>query len=343
MYRLIGYAGTKELENMLEKDIKALDVINIAFGYVVSGRVVWEHPECRDALDRIRAIHPELKLVLSIGGWSAGGFSDAACTQAGRESFAKDCRALVQEYGLDGVDLDWEYPCMDFAGIDARPEDRENFTLLLHEIRKELDEEQAGRCLLTIAAGGDSYFLKNTQMAEAVQYLDYVQLMTYDLRGSFQVLTGHHTSLFADQTDLFDPCVEKAVQSFRAAGVPDDKIVIGAAFYSREWEGVPDRNHGLIQHAKAPVPGHPYHQLMQEFIGKNGFTRYWDDEAKAPWLFNGERFISYDDEQSLSCKISWLKEQGLGGIMFWVYEDDGTHTLVSHMRRELDREETEGK
>ncbi|MDE6917502.1 MAG: chitinase, partial [Lachnospiraceae bacterium] len=67
MNRLIGYAGEKELANMLEKDIKALDVINIAFGHVVSGRVVWEHPECREPLARIRTIHPEVKLVLSIG------------------------------------------------------------------------------------------------------------------------------------------------------------------------------------------------------------------------------------------------------------------------------------
>lgn len=338
MNRLIGYVGEKELANMLEKDIKALDVINIAFGHVVSGRVVWEHPECCDAIERIRTIHPELKLVLSIGGWGAGGFSDAASTLEGRETFAKDCVALVKEYGLDGVDLDWEYPCMDFAGIDARPKDKENFTLLLQGIRKAFEQEASGRYLLTIAAGGDSYYLKNTQMAEVAACLDYVQLMTYDLRGSFQVLTGHHTSLFADQTDLFDPCVEKAVQAFHEAGVPRDKIVIGAAFYSREWEGVPDRNHGLIQHAKGPVPGHPFHVLTADFINKNGFTRYWDDEAKAPWLFNGERFISYDDEDSLSYKITWLKEQKLCGIMFWVYEDDGTHTLVSHMRRELDKE-----
>lgn len=84
MNRLIGYVGEKELANMLEKDIKALDVINIAFGHVVSGRVVWEHPECCDAIERIRTIHPELKLVLSIGGWGAGGFSDAASTLEGR-------------------------------------------------------------------------------------------------------------------------------------------------------------------------------------------------------------------------------------------------------------------
>ena len=83
---------------------------------------------------------------------------------------------------------------------------------------------------------------------------------------------------------------------------------------------------------------HEQIQYFADFINKNGFTRYWDDEAKAPWLFNGERFISYDDEDSLSYKITWLKEQKLCGIMFWVYEDDGTHTLVSHMRRELDKE-----
>lgn len=337
MNRLIGYVWKMELEKMPEQDIKDLDCINIAFGHVEEGRVRWEHPECMAGFERIRRINPQIKIVLSIGGWSAGGFSEAAFTQEGREQFAKDCCRLICTYGLDGIDIDWEYPCFSLAGIGACKEDKENFTLLLKTIREHLEEMEKGRYLLSIAAGGDSYFVRNTRMDQAQQYLDYVQLMNYDLRGGFQLVTGHHTNLYTPQTDLFDVSVDKAVEAFHGAGVPYEKLVIGAAFYSREWEGVADVDHGYCQPAKAPAAGHHYGELADGFINKNGYTRYWDDEAKAPWLFNGNRFISYDDEESLSCKIGYLKEKGLLGIMFWAYGGDQPYSLLGHMRKELDR------
>lgn len=337
MNRLIAYVGTQELNEMPEQDIRDLDGINIAFGHVIGGKVCWEHPECKEGLSRIRRIHPGLKIALSIGGWGAGGFSEAAFSQEGRNQFAQDCCRLICTYDLDGIDIDWEYPCFSIAGIGACREDKENFTLLLQTIREHLEKLEAGRYLLTIAAGGDSYFVRNTQMDQAQRYLDYVQIMSYDLRGGFQLATGHHTNLYAPQTDLFDVSTDKAVEAFHAAGVPYEKLVIGAAFYSREWEGVPDVNHGLGQQAKSPARGHRYGELAESFIDKNGYTRYWDDEAKAPWLFNGERFISYDDEQSLSCKIEYLKEKRLLGIMFWVYSQDQPYSLLHHMRTELDK------
>lgn len=337
MNRLIGYVGTRKLNCMLEQDIRDLDGINIAFGHVIDGKVCWEHPECREGLARIRRINPDLKIVLSIGGWGAGGFSEAAFTQEGRNRFAQDCCELIRTYGLDGIDIDWEYPCFSLAGIGACKADKENYTLLLKTIREHLEEMEAGRYLLTIAAGGDSYFVRNTQMDQAQRYLDYVQIMSYDLRGGFQLATGHHTNLYAPQTDLFDASADKAVRTFHEAGVPYEKLVIGAAFYSREWEGVPDVNHGLCQQAQSTARGHHYSDLVQDFINKNGYTRYWDEEAKAPWLFNGSRFISYDDEQSLSCKIEYLKEKKLLGIMFWVYSEDHPYSLLGHMRKELDK------
>lgn len=336
---LIAYVETKDLGHMDEADVKALDVINIAFGLVENGRIVWEHPECREDLARIRQINPELKIVISIGGWGAGGFSEAAYTQEGRELFARSAVELVRAYGLDGIDIDWEYPCLGMAKIGADPADKQNFTLLLAQLRRELEAAEAERYLLTIAAGGDSYFVRNTQMEEVQKYLDYVQLMTYDLRGGFQILTGHHTNLYSIQADLFDPSMDKAVRVFHEAGVPYEKLVVGAAFYSREWSGVPDRCHGLCQHAEATAPGHSYAVLLKEYVDQNGYVRYWDDEAKAPYLFNGSRFISYEDEESLSCKIAYLKEKGLKGIMFWVYGEDTTYTLVKHMRKQLGGEE----
>lgn len=339
MSMLIEYVWDGCLKDMRQEDILCLDVINIAFGHIKKQRVVWEHPECKESIARIRQINPKIKILLSVGGWSAGGFSEIASTKDGRETFAEDALALVEEYDLNGIDIDWEYPCLSVAGIGAEPQDKVNFTLLLKEIREAFEEKEKGRYLLTIAAGGDTYFVRNTQMKEAAEYLDYVQLMTYDLRGGFQVLTGHHTSLYATSADLFDACADKAVREFHAAGVPMEKIVIGAAFYGRQWDGVPDVKHGLCQMAKTTGGfGKHYGELVENYIGKNGFVRYWDDEAKAPWLFDGSSFITYDDKESLGCKIEYVKQMGLAGIMCWEYSNDTTHTLTIHMRTELDKE-----
>ena len=100
---------------------------------------------------------------------------------------------LVQEYGLDGIDIDWEYPGTSIAGIDSDPSDGENFILLLAALREALGGWSDGK-MVTIAAGGDSYFTLQTDMGKAAEYLDYVQLMTYDLQGGFQKVTGHHAA-----------------------------------------------------------------------------------------------------------------------------------------------------
>ena len=127
---LIGYVEIPKLSIMKDEDIRALDVINLAFGHVIDGDVVCDMEEAVPEMERIRAVNPEIRIVLSVGGWSAGGFSEAAFTAEGRARFAKTAADLVKKYKLDGIDVDWEYPCISIAGIGAAPEDKENFTLL---------------------------------------------------------------------------------------------------------------------------------------------------------------------------------------------------------------------
>ena len=228
--KVIGYVGTRDLGKMREEDIRKLDVINIAFGHIRDNEVVWEESAGTEAkLERIRKIHPEIKIILSVGGWSADGFSQAAMTESTREKAAKSAAALVAAHKLDGIDIDWEYPCFAVAGIAADLRDKENFTLFLAKLRQELDALGNGR-MLTIAAGGDTYFTLHTDMAKAQEYLDYVQLMTYDLQGGFVKVTGHHASLYPGTTNLFDVCVDKAVKVFREAGVPAEKLIVGVPF-----------------------------------------------------------------------------------------------------------------
>src|SRR5690606_29111822 len=141
------------------------------------------------------------------------------------------------------------------AGIASSREDKTNFTLLLKELREALDVEGAanGRHYsLTIAAGADRYFIDGTEMAEVQRYLDFVILMTYDMRGGFQTFTGHHANLFTPSGDLFRISADASARLFAEAGVPKDKIVIGAAFYSRMWTDVPNRDNGLHQMTAGP-------------------------------------------------------------------------------------------
>ena len=145
MKKLIGYVGTRDLQDVREEDIRALDVINIAFGHVVDGSIVWDGSENKEALKRLREKNPELKILLSVGGWSAGGFSLASRTEEGRKKMAQTGLALVEEYGLDGIDIDWEYPGTSIAGIDSDPSDGENFVLLLAALRRPWAAGPAGR------------------------------------------------------------------------------------------------------------------------------------------------------------------------------------------------------
>ena len=189
---------------------------------------------------------------------------------------------------------------------------------------------------MTIAAGAGEYFIDGAEMDAVQQYIDYVNLMTYDMRGSFQKITGHHTNLFASAYDPDGISCEKAVNIFQKAGVPAEKIVLGAAFYGRVWKGVNDENCGLNQNAE--TTGRytlSYTELVNNYINKNGFVRYWDDSAKAPYLFNGDVFISYDDEMSLKHKAQYIKEKELAGIMFWEYSLDKSYTLVDTLYKEL--------
>jgi chitinase len=338
-YVRTAYAMDFSLPLISREDAAKLTHLNVAFGKVRNDEVHVDEMTNMHSLGQIRKYNPDIQMVLSIGGWGAGGFSEAAATAEGRVRFAETSVGLLRTYALDGLDLDWEYPCYSVADIAASPDDKTNFTLLLKEVREQLDaqgEKDGRRYLLTIAVGADQYYVDGTEMDKAHEYLDLVQLMTYDMRGGFQTLTGHHTNLYTPTGDLFRISVDTSVRIFTQAGVPKEKLVIGAAFYSRQWQNVPNHNNGLHQMAAAfGGYGGNYTELAADFIGKNGYGRHWDDEAKAPYLFDGSTFITYDDAESLRHKCEYIKKTGIAGIMFWEYGGDKAGTLLDAIHKAL--------
>ena len=333
---LLAYAVPRGLKMMTEKDANMLTHVNLAFGLIRNGLLSMEQWEdcLKEEMARVKGYNPDLKFVLSIGGWGAGGFSNMAMTEKGRRDFAESVGKVLDEYQLDGVDIDWEYPCSPLAEIDYDPRDKENFTHLMAELRR-----VAGERIVSIAAGGGDYFVRDTEMDKVGEICDYVQLMTYDLRSGFDPEACHHASLYAGEYDEGGvKNTHAVVEMFHDAGVPYEKLVIGAAFYARRWDGVPNKQNGLMQIAQTKgMGGGHYDVLLEQFINKNGFTRYWDDKAKACYLFNGETLLSYEDPEALPYKVRYLKEKGLLGIMYWEHSCDTTLALLTSIYDELNK------
>lgn len=332
-YQIMAYLSDWSDWKKEDIDVSKLTHINYAFGVIVDGKVNGNHLTKVHLLSELKERNPDLKTVLSIGGWGADGFSDAALTEEARNLFSQTAVDFMVANDFDGLDIDWEYPCSGQAGIVAREEDRENFTLMLKNLRDKLDsqgEVDNRNYILTIALGASQKCVEDVEISVIHDYLDFVNIMTYDMRGSFSKVTGHHTNLYSPKEDKEGISGDKTVNMLLLEGVPREKIILGAGFYSRVWEKV--KNEGTGYNVEAEITGSlskDYTSLAKEYINKNGYIRYWDDTAKAPYLFNGSCFVSYEDEESLKHKSEYIINKGIGGIMFWEYSLDKTGSLLN--------------
>jgi chitinase len=264
--------------------------------------------------------HPNLKVMLSLGGWGGCKTCSPVFAEAsGRINFAKSVKQLCDAYGTDGIDLDWEYPAIE--GVPGHPfalEDRENFTSLVQELREALGADR----LVSFAAGGfKSFFDQSIDWDSVMPLVDYVNLMSYDIVGGYSKVTGHHTPLYSNSDQ--EGSADFGVQYLLKLGVPSQKIVLGAAFYGRSWKEVaPDRN-GLYQSGvfKSFIPHHRFEEVLSE---ERGFMFFRDSVSKAPYTYSAKEkeFATFDDPESLRLKTQYAIDQNLGGIMFWQLTDD---------------------
>lgn len=313
--------------------VQKLTRLNYAFALVSDNKVHCDKLKKVSWIKKFKEVNPNLETFISIGGWGADGFSDAAFTSDGRECFAETALAVMLQHGFDGIDIDWEYPCRDWANIKARPEDRENFTLLLEAVREKLDaqEDKSGRKHpLTIASGAAKIFVDDMEIEKISNVLDTINIMTYDFY-TVGTKPGHHTNLYPSIHDSTSSGA-KAVEVFLNAGVPAEKIVLGAAFYGRCWTDLDPTLSPFEQTGKVGK-SYNYAALKANILGKGKFTRHWDDSAKAPYLFDGNSFITYDDPESLAHKMNFAKEKNLGGIMFWEWSQDMDNELLDTLAK----------
>lgn len=335
-YRIIGYVA----DGPMLPPISAgkLDVINFAFANVNEAHEVFLPHETASAslagLVKLREQNPRLQILLSIGGWGAGNFSEAAASESARARFADTAVELVRRHDLDGLDIDWEYPTLPGPGISHSPADKHNFTLMLEAVRAKLDaleQVNPGREYLLTIAAADGEAARGLEIKPIAAILDWINLMTYDFYGSLTPTTGHHAGLHrAAVAPVGSRTTEQAVDEFLKAGTPARKINIGAAFYGRTFGDVAAGNDGLQQPFGSDGGFVSWQEIAEKYLDRDGYVRHWDEQAQAAWLWNpvARRMISYEDPQALRAKAAFVRERGLGGIMYWEQRQDPKEQLL---------------
>ena len=263
----------------------------------------------------LKSQYPHLKIMVSIGGWGGcAPCSDLFASAEHRKTFAKTTVELFKKYNVDGIDLDWEYPAIEgYPDHKYMKEDRNNFTELVKELRKEMGDKY----LLSFAAGGFNNFLENSiDWVAVTPLLDFINLMTYDLTSGASKITGHHTPLY--NNDIQKQSTDNCVSWLLNHHVPAEKLIVGAAFYARVWEKVADVNNGFWQ-TGAFKHFIPYKNFETFFSDTAGFKYHFDEKAKAPFYYSSTRqlFGTFDNPESIRFKSEYIRKKKLGGIMFW--------------------------
>ena len=271
--------------------------INYAFGHVnesFNGVKIDNEERLRQIVD-LRKQKPELKVLLSIGGWGSGRFSEMAANDEYRRAFAADCDRVVKEFALDGIDIDWEYPTSSMANISSSPDDTENFTLLMQAIRAAIGNEKE----LTLATVASARYI---DFKAILPFVDFVNIMAYDMASA----PKHHSALYPSGHSG-DITSDGAVTAHLKAGVPPSRLVMGMPFYGRGGNGYPS---------------------FQDYnkVGNTDtqYTEKWDDVAQVPYLAdkNDTLVFGFENPRSLAIKCQYILDKDLLGGMYWDYSGD---------------------
>jgi chitinase len=242
---------------------------------------------------------------------------------------------------FDGLDIDWEYPVGGGLPQNAkRPEDRRNFTLLMNELRRQLDEQggrDGRRYELAAATTAGEQGIGNLEVDSLAKVVDFLNVMTYDYYAGGSV-AGFNAPLHSAANDPSPKRnVDSTVAIYLRAGLPANKLVVGVPYYARTYANVPPANDGLFQTGSGAAPSEwtgtntDVSHLTRAKLEAAGFSVRTEPSAQAPFAFNPTTrvWITFDDAESLARKADYVRVRGLRGIMIWeAGSDDGTMTRV---------------
>ena len=343
-YKVIGYVAGYEDFDPAKVDASKLTHVNYAFANIVNGNVQFEltTDEAKiKALMGLKKQNPTLKILYSIGGWVwSDQFSTIAAYENSRLQFAKSAVQLMKKYNFDGIDIDWEFPGQRAEDNVFRLSDKENFTLLLGELRKQLELEGKTdnvHYLLSIASGADQEYINHTDLGKAHQYLDFINVMCYDYYNGWYYQTGHHANLYPSKQEKFGGnSIDETISRYLNLGIPSSKLILGIPFYGRKWEKVTAINNGLYQSAKTGSEIIASSKIAEEL--KSGkYQKMYDNAAKASYLWNAQDsiFISWETPKEIILKAVFIKEKKLGGAMFWEYSLDNNKELLDKLYQNM--------
>lgn len=323
-------------------------------------------------LRELKAKHPGLKVMISLGGWSwSTHFSDAARTAASRKAFVSSCIDLYIKGNLpvdgtrggegaaaglfDGVDIDWEWPgSAGDSDTVYRPEDKRNFTALVHEFRTQLDAYAKSAASRKGSHHGSkpkhydlSAFVPTSpekidagfDVPRVMRDFDFVNLQGYDFHVSGEKTTAQQSALYAKG----DFSVDQTVRAWLRRGAPARKLVMGMPFYGQGWTGVTGGGDGLGQPAAAPAPatwaaGYEDYKALRKLAESGAYKVHRNVRDGSAWLFDGTTLWTYDDPQVLRTKTAYIRDHRLGGAMFWSLDGDTEDgELITAVDRGLDR------
>jgi chitinase len=313
-------------------------------------------------LKKLKARYPNLKVLISLGGWDwSAGFSDAVSTPEKRQALAQSCIDLYIRGNVpglpagalagvfDGIDVDWEFPGGSSVA-PGRPEDTVNFTAALAELRRQLDLVRPG-LVLSIASSSAPEQYSKIQLAQVQPYLDHINVMTYDMHGSWESTTNFHSALYnqsANPARARQDSTHEALMGYLAAGVAPGKLIMGVPFYGRGWRGTQagPAGDGLYQNTAGPAWGNrdvsgpsgmfDYSYIRSTLEG-SGVKRQ-HPEAQVPSLYNPSTglWVSYDDPVSLGVKGDYILGHNLGGAAMWELSgDDAQGSLITALKNKL--------
>ena len=287
-------------------DPQCMTHINYAFGHVnesFNGVKIDNEERLKQIVD-LKKQKPDLKVLLSIGGWGSGRFSEMAANDEYRRAFAVDCERVVEEFALDGIDIDWEYPTSSMANISSSPDDTENFTLLMQDIRAAIGNEKE----LTLATVASARYIDFKAILPSV---DFVNIMAYDMASA----PKHHSALYPSGHSG-DITSDGAVTAHLKAGVPPSKLVMGMPFYGRGGDGYPS---------------------FQDYnkVGNTDtqYTEKWDEVAQVPYLAdkNDTLVFGFENPRSLAIKCQYILDKDLLGGMYWDEQGDLRRTVAENL------------
>ncbi|NP_001034515.1 chitinase 3 precursor [Tribolium castaneum] len=272
--------------------------------------------------------NPNVKILLSMGGWNEGSqkYSQVAANPGLRQAMVTSVLSFIDQYGFDGFDLDWEYPCQR-GGVD---EDKVNFVTLLGELKSALNAK--GLILSAAVSGGIASCKLSYDIAKVAENLDMINVMAYDFHGAFEPFVGHYAPLYASHLDQTDEQktlnVAAGIQYWLDEGAPPSKINLGLGSYGRGFALADPTNTSLYAATYGGSEAGPYTRAMG-VIGYNevcelysDWDYFWDDEQQVPHIVKGNQWLGFDDPKSIQLKVEFANSKNLGGVMVWSLDTD---------------------